>query len=392
MPTYPNGEYSEIETPDLPKMFSVETSAGLGPEMRNPQPDMPQSGVDIDMAMTGNTEIALDFDPSIFDQSMISAINWLPNELFAGPTASDQGQGSRVLSQFSQPALPNNYTTHIAWQPPVIHADQISTSIPENVSQTPSGNLSLGTDMGSPRRRSSHVPSEASLHSESVDSTKRSADYYVDGGGARLPKYRKRQTHWSTSSAEVISTNDSLFESDSHRFDFPSAHELNMENISDELLYSVRPIEPTTYNEIYRNFVLLCRSENPFFEMFESENFPSAEDCGRYLVCYFDSFQTVYPMVHLPSFNPNHCYWLLTVALVAIGCHSSSTSSADQHTAAFHELIRRALHVEVNFFADFSFALALTYNYISPERTIPTWAGFPRSNSSHVAQLHWSSP
>ncbi|KAJ6102575.1 hypothetical protein N7486_005002 [Penicillium sp. IBT 16267x] len=346
MPTYPNREYPGISNPDLPKMFSVETSAGLDPELRNPQPGIPNSGVDIDMDMTGNPEIGLDFDPSFFDQSMISAINWLPNELFAGPAASDQGQGSRAPPQFSQPALPDNYMAHIAWQPPVIHADQISTSIPENVSQTPSGNLSLGTDMGSPRRRSSHVPSEASPHSESVDSTKRSTDYYVDGGGARLPKYRKRQTHWSTSSAEVNSSNEPLHESNSRRFDFPSTHEISMESVSDEIIYSVRPIEPTTYNEIHRNFILLCRSENPFFEVFESDNFPSAEVCSRYLVCYFSSFQAVYPMVHLPSFDPNKCYWLLTVALMAIGCHSSSTSAADQHTAGFHELIRRALHIE----------------------------------------------
>lgn len=351
MPTYANGEYPEISNPDLPKIFSVEASADLGPELRNPQSGIPNSGVDLDIDMTGNPELGLDFDPSFFDQSMISAINWLPNELFAGPAASDQGQCSRAPSQFSQPALPENYMVHIAWQPPVIHADQISTSIPENISQTPSGNLSLGTDMGSPRRRSSHVPSEASPHSESVDSTKRSADYYVDGGGARLPKYRKRQTRWSISSADVNSTNESLYETNSRRFDFLSTHEVNIESISDELIYSVRKIESTTYNEIYRNFILLCRSENPFFEMFESENLPSAEDCSRYLISYFDSFQAVYPMVHLPSFNPNHCHWLLTVALVAIGCHSSSTPAADQHTAAFHELIRRALHVEVNYFA-----------------------------------------
>ncbi|KAJ5945808.1 hypothetical protein N7454_002647 [Penicillium verhagenii] len=344
--TYQNGEYHETSNPDIPKIFSVETSAGIGHEMRNTQPGIPHSGADIDMDMTENPEINLDFDPSFFDQSMLSTINWLPIELFAGPTAGDQNQTSRAPSQFPQPTLPDSYIPHMAWHPPIVHADQISTSIPENISQTPSGHLSLGTDLGSPKRRPSHVPSEASPHSESVDSTKRSADYYVDGGGARLPKYRKRQANWSTSSAEVNSTKESFYGTNSRRFDFPAAHEVNMESISHEIIYSVRPIESTTYNEIYRNFILLCRSENPFFELFESDNFPSAEDCTRYLICYFDSFQAVYPMLHLPSFNPNKCYWLLTLALVAIGCHSSSSPMVDQHTAAFHELIRHALHVE----------------------------------------------
>ncbi|KAJ5654012.1 hypothetical protein N7490_001015 [Penicillium lividum] len=302
MSAYPHGEYIGNTNPDLPKIFSVETSASLGPEMRNLQPGIPNPEVDIDIDMTGgSSEMGLDFDPSFFDQSMLSTINWLPNELFAGPTVSNQGQSSRAPSQFSQPAFPDSYIARLAWQPPVIHADQISTSIPENVSQTPSGHISLGTDRGSPRRRHSRVPSEASPHSESVDSTKRSADYYVDGGGARLPKYRKRQAQWSISSTDANSTHESLYEPHSRRFDFPSTHEVSMENVSDEIIYSVRPIEPTTYNEIYRNFVLLCRNDNPFFEMFDP--------CGDWL----------------PQFKH---------------------PPGDQHTTAFHELIRRALHVE----------------------------------------------
>lgn len=349
---YPNGDcqqpYGEIMNTNVPKLYSVAPTARLGPEMRELQPGMTGSGVDIDMDMTTNPEMALEFDPSFLDQSILSTINWLPNEFFVG-TSSDHAQASRVPSLYSQPTASNPYAARMTWHPPMINTGQLSPSIAEN--QTPSGQMSLGPDMGSPRRYS-HVVSESSPHSESVDSGKRSADYYVDGGGARLPKYRKKQTPWSTSSTDAVAVaGQSLCEDSMRRFAFRTVHDIHVENISEEVARFVRPIEATTYDQIYRNFLVLCRSDNPFFEMFDSETFPPAEDCSRYLACYFDSFQTVYPILHLPTFDPNQCHWLLTLALVAVGCHSSAICEADQCTAAFHEMIRRAICVEVGFFS-----------------------------------------
>ena len=337
-------QYNGISNDERPKMFAAEASTNVDPEMGHIQPNIPGSG-DMAMDMAVNSEMDLDFDPAFFDQSMLSTINWLPNELFARPDDT-QGPPFRTPSQFSQSALSDQYMTRMPCHPPVINTNQVSPSVPDIFPQTPSGRISMGTELGSPRRHS-HVPSDASPHSESVDSAKRSADYYVDGGGSRLPRYRKKQTLRSTSSIEVASVSESFYDTTSSRFNFPSAQVVSMENVSEEVINAVRPIDPTTYNEIYRNFVILCRSENPFFETFEEDSFPSAEDCSQYLVCYFDSFQTVYPMLHLASFDPNKCYWLLTLAVVAIGCHCSNNSTTDQLTEAFHEMIRRALHVEV---------------------------------------------
>jgi hypothetical protein len=53
-------------------------------------------------------------------------------------------------------------------------------------------------------------------------------------------------------------------------------------------------------------------------------------------------------MLHLPTFDPNQCHWLLTLAIVAAGCHCSGIPETDQCTAAFHEMIRRAFLAEVN--------------------------------------------
>lgn len=345
---YPNADSQQphgMTSPEVPKMFSVDLTSGLGPNMRNFQPDMTSSGaVDMEIDMSGNAEMTLEFDPSLFDQSMLSTINWLPNEFFTS-ASNEQSQLSGVPSQHPQPAVSDSYATRMAWHPPVINTEQ-SPSMAENLSHTPSGHVSLGTDMESPRRYS-HVGSEASPHSESVDSTKRSSDYYVDGGGARLPKYRKKQAPWSTSAVETAAVSGQLIvENISRRYGFPSTHGINLDNVS-EVAISVKPIETNTHRELYRNFLLLCRTDNPFFEMFESENFPTAEECTGYLACYFDSFHDVYPILHLPTFDPSRCHWLLVLAIVAIGCHTSNIHDAHQCMDAFNEMIRRAIYVEV---------------------------------------------
>ncbi|KAJ5315452.1 hypothetical protein N7476_005759 [Penicillium atrosanguineum] len=333
-----------MSTPDMPKILSVDPTSVLGPNMRSLQPDMINGGVDMEMDMSGNGEMNLEFDPSLFDQSMLSTINWLPNEFFTN-ASHEPPQLPGVPSQQAQPKISDSYATRMSWHPPVIHTGQVSPSMAENLSHTPSGHISLGTDMGSSRRYS-HVGSEASPHPESVDSTKRSSDYYVDGGGARLPRYRKKQASWTTSAVDAaILSGQSVTENSMRRHGFPCIHEINLDNIS-EAARSVRTIDTNTHHELYRNFLLLCRTDNPFFGMFESDSFPTAEDCSRYLACYFDSMHDVYPIMHLPTFDPNRCHWLLVLAIVAIGSHTSGIQEVDQCRDAFHEMIRRAIYVE----------------------------------------------
>ncbi|KAJ5098472.1 hypothetical protein N7532_005473 [Penicillium argentinense] len=308
--------------------------------------------MEMDMNLAGNPEMGLSFDPSFFDSSILSTINWLPNELF---TPSDQRQTPSIVSQqYSQTATADGYTSRMAWQPPVISTRQMSPPLYESTSQTSSGHISLATDMGSPRNHS-HVASELSPNAESVDSAKRSTDYYVDGGGARLPKYRKKQAPWSSSLAEATSIENSkpLFVTQ-QSFGFPGVQDILMD-ISDVLT----PIEAATYDKIHDNFLLLCCNNNPFFENFDSENFPGLDECTRYIACFFDSFQTVYPMLHFPTFNPNKCHWLLTLAVVAIGCHFSNSREMDRCAVAFHEMIRRAFCVERKKFKSSQYSLDL---------------------------------
>ena len=348
---YPNDNsqhpHNDMATPDVPKMFSVDPTSGLGPARRNLQPDMANSDADVEMNISGNAQMTLEFDPSLFDQSMLSTINWLPNELFASASIG-QTQLSGFPSQQPQSAVLDSYPTRMAWHPPVTNTEQVSPSMAENFSHTPSGHISLETDMGSSRRYS-NVGSEASPHSESVDSSKRSSDYYVDGGGARLPSYRKKHVPWPNAVEAMALSRQSIAEDNVRHHGFPSTHEISVNNIS-EVAKSVRPIDTNTHQELYRNFLLLCRTENPFFEVFESDYFPTAENCTGYLASYFDSFHDVYPIIHLPTFDLNRCHWLLVLAIMAIGCRTSSIYEADQCRNAFHEMIRRALYVEVSVF------------------------------------------
>ncbi|KAJ5456687.1 hypothetical protein N7530_011961 [Penicillium desertorum] len=343
---YPGGikQTYDHSSSDIPKVFPVGSSNNLDSEMRDIQPGMNTAG-DIEMTMANNPEVPLEFDPTLFDQSMLSTINWLPCDLLPGDP-NGHAHSAGAASQYNQSLSPNACFSRAAWQPPVINAGQIGSLQPERASQTPSVHVSLRNNMGSPNQYS-HGISEPSPHTESVGSSKGSADYYVDGAPSRLPKYGKKHTPWPGESVERVDIGKQLLvEDDEHRFDFPIISELRPDQIPEDITRFTQRIETTTYDEIYRHFVQLCRTETPFFEVFESERFPTADECNQFIILFFDSFQAVYPILHLPKFDPNTSYWLLTLSIVALGCHVSHVPEMEQCTTALHELIRRGIYLE----------------------------------------------
>ncbi|KGO74320.1 Transcription factor, fungi [Penicillium italicum] len=339
---FPNGVRETPETVP-PGVYPGEINPTYDAEMRDVQPGLNPAG-DIEMTMADNP--SLEFDPTLFDQSILSAINWLPGELLSG-TPNGHAQSSGVSSQYTQSVGPSTYFSRTAWQRPVISAGNLRSLHPEKVSQTPSAHVSLGNNIGSPNQYS-HGISEPSPHPESVHSAKGSADYFVDGAPSRLPKYAKKHTPWSSESVEPVNIGRQLLiEDDEHRFSFPIISELRTDQISEDITRFAQRIETSTYNEIYRHFVKLCCNETPFFEVFESERFPTADECNQFIIFFFDSFQAVYPILHLHRFDPNTSHWLLTLSIIALGCHVSHISEMDQCTTAFHELIRRGIYLEV---------------------------------------------
>jgi hypothetical protein len=333
--------------PGAPGEFSVDSSNNSDLEMRDPKPAVANPAGGLTIPMTTNPEVSLEFDPTFFDQSMLSTINWLPGELLSGASNGQAAHSTSVSSQYHQSPSPGAYFSRPVWQPPAISAGPISPLHPRSISRTPSVHVSQGINVESPNQ-SAHAGSEPSPHNESVDSAKRSADYYIDGAGSRLPKYKKRLAHWSRSSVEPVDVDRQLFNEDFDRcFNFPSILEIRTDQRSEDAARSVQQIGVSTYDGIYRQFIHLCCNKNPFFEKFASEKFPTVDECNQFIVFFFDSFQPVYPVLHHSTFDPNTCHWLLTLTIIALGCHVSNISDMEQCTVAFHEFIRRGIYVEV---------------------------------------------
>ncbi|KAJ5049419.1 hypothetical protein NUH16_007937 [Penicillium rubens] len=285
---YPGGikQTYDHSSSDIPKVFPVNSSNNLDSEMRDIQPGMNTAG-DIEMTMANNPEVPLEFDPTLFDQSMLSTVNWLPSDLLPGDP-NGHAHSAGAASQYNQSLSPNAYFSRAAWQPPVINAGQVGSLQPERASQTPSVHVSLRNNMGSPNQYS-HGISEPSPHTESVGSAMGSADYYVDGAPSRLPKHGKKHTPWPGEYVERVDIGKQLLvEDDEHRFDFPIVSELRPDQTPEDITRFTQRIETTIYDEIYRHFVQLC----------------------------------------------------------PLGCHVSHISEMEQCTAALHELIRRGIYLE----------------------------------------------
>lgn len=320
------------------------------------------NNIDSEIIMSENHEMSLEFDHTLFDPSMLSTINWLPSELLSGASYGQAPRSTSVSSQNNQSLGPGAYFSQPAWQLPVISAGQIGSLHAGPVFQAPTAHFSPPNHKESPYQ-SSRAISEPSPHAESVD-------YCVDGAGSRLLKYRTKHTPWTHSSAESVDVGRLLLIEDGEpRFGFPSISGVRTDEVSEDVTRLARRIEVPTYDEIYRQFITLCCTENPFFGMFESRRFPTVDEFNRFLIFFFDSFQVVYPILHLPTFDPNTCHWLLTLSIVALGCHSSHISEMEQCTTAFHELIRRGIHVEVgDFFSRNVVSLQLTVLHYQKEK------------------------
>jgi hypothetical protein len=346
------GLSSQQSYPQLPaagvQTFPQETASQIDHRSRDiQQPVAVTSNLNLELAGVGGQQIQLGFDPPYLDQSMLSTLNWLPNDMF--PDTTSDPSLSRLPPLSDQLGILDEPVSRTAWLPPVSNLRQMSPSVSvrENHSHTPSGHMSLGTDPGSPDRFSRSI-GEGSLHSEPSNATKRSADFYVDGAGARLPKYRRNRTSWSISSAEPIEMLSPMHQHDTlHQFSFPLIQEVRADLLPDEEAACNRQIEAPTYDKIYHSFLQLCRTDNPLYPKFESGNFPSADSLSSFIYLYFDSFQPVYPLFHSPTFNPNSCHWLVTLAVSAVGCRFSGLTPLDECTAAFDEFLRRAINIEV---------------------------------------------
>lgn len=337
--------HPNIPAPGAQSTLSSEQLHGVDCQLGNIQPGIGNPDIDLEIGVGENQQAQLGLQQPFLDQSMLS-MNWLPNDFFLG-TASNQPSlpGFSSHPNLDQTDFLDGSLAQISWLPPVVNGEHSGSSFTGNASQdTPSGSTHLGTDIESSSQYTSAV-GDGSAHSSPHDPTARSGNYYVDGAAARLPRYRPKQsilTKTSSCSATVSSPPKS---NSMCAISFPLFEGIRTDSMSEKGFR--HQIQLSTYNKIHSTFFQLCCTENFIYQKFESENFPSAEVLTNFIHIYFDSFQTVYPIFHFPTFDPNRCHWLVTLAVSTIGCHVAGIPETEKCTAAFHEFLRRAISVEV---------------------------------------------
>ncbi|KAB8241519.1 hypothetical protein BDV35DRAFT_384851 [Aspergillus flavus] len=334
--------YPQMPTSDIRATLSGDQGARLNHQV---QPEVPGSNINMGMVVAHNQQLQLGFTQPYLDPAMASTINWLSNDLLLN-TTGERPTGDRPPPHSSQGGTIDSSLGQSSWLPPVISAEQTSPSLPEHIYQTPSGNTSLGTDVDSPRHFPRDAAQSSTPQSRPCNASQRSADSYIDGGGARLPKYRRKQDP-GLRPASIVDVRFQLCPTGGpSKFSFPTIQGLR-EEISSEEVASKFQIEPAMYDNIYQGFIQLCCTENFLYSKFENKNFPPREALSHFIGLYFDSFQTVYPILHGPTFNPNSCHWLLTMAVSAIGSYAAGIDEQDNCSAAFSEFLRRAIHTEL---------------------------------------------
>ena len=274
---------------------------------------------------TENHQVQIELIQPLLNQSTVSTINWLPQNLDSSNDHSHPVNSSypKVIGA----KLPNTSLNQTAWFPSIPDSSPL---VPENVSRTPSGNTSLGDNTESP----SHLS-----QLKYTNSPRRARDHYVDGAVPNLPNFRRER--------DVDASLQLQRRNGRPQFLFPTLPKARVHVTNEDQTDCQQSLEPSTYTTIHNAFVQVCRRENFFYPKFESDHFPDAKTLSNFIHLYFDNFHPVYPIFHFPTFDPNKCHWIVVLALSAIGCHFASLPEQSECAPAFQEFLRRAISVEV---------------------------------------------
>lgn len=310
-----------------------------------------QSNIASGMLESDDQSMQIGFSQSLLGPSAVAGINWLPNDLFLEPTP---GSGSMSEpSQQSFQAVLDNSLSRTTWLPPVISTEPHDSSLSGSISQTtPSGTTSIG-DVESP----GYIPGGLHQPSQSGPS-KRPNNYSADEHSGRSIKHRRKQSMWPSQTAGSLDIFLKFQNGDSKpSFAFPPAPEEPTNSALDTPVNC--DIDSSTYGQMHDAFSQVCCVENFLYPAFETSNFPDSQTLAAYLRHYFCFFHPLYPIVHIPTFNPNRCHWIVTLALAAIGSHAANFCEKNGTATAFHEFLRRVLRAEVRK------AQACLSNYVS---------------------------
>ncbi|RAL00895.1 putative C2H2 transcription factor [Aspergillus ibericus CBS 121593] len=266
-------------------------------------------------------------------QSTLSTINWLPQNPLDSNDHSHPLNSSYPKAIGSKP--PDVSLNQTAWFPSITDSSPMAS---ENVSRTPSGNTSLGGNTESPSQIS---------QSKYNNATQRAGDHFMDGAVPGFSNFRRERDAWSGLSTVSADASIQLQRTNGQpQFLFPILPEARVHAANEDQNDRQYPLEPSTYHMIHNAFVQMCSTDNFLYPKFESNYFPDAKILSSFIYLYFDNFQPVYPIFHLPTFDLNKCHWLVVLTLSAIGCHFAGLQEQSECAPAFHEFLRRAITVE----------------------------------------------
>lgn len=321
--------YPEVPTSDIRNIRPRDDGIPVDGFTKSHPPERAENKTALEMTVSGLQQTSLGSD-----EPNISTINWLSSDLYQNGT-NREALRSSALTQGPQTGVSLNQTV---WLPPIVGTGSMKPSLDESNCQAPprdsptSGNLKGHDDFAQDTSQPLVQSSIKRLNDDCM-------------GDARPPsKFSRTQSLSSKQRASSVGVPSCLEEENAHgRFSFPAIHKL--QHIYDEQSVIDFPIEPSTYDSIYRSFVQLCCADNLFYPKFDSINFLPANALSTFIRVYFEAFQPIYPIFHAPTYNPNHTHWSVILAISAIGCQASGFHEC---TAAMNEFLRRAIAVEVN--------------------------------------------
>ncbi|CAG9995417.1 unnamed protein product [Clonostachys byssicola] len=107
-------------------------------------------------------------------------------------------------------------------------------------------------------------------------------------------------------------------------------------------------ILPATYEILVQEFRNLCINHGEKdHQALKEEHFPSILQVDMLLHLFHDRFIPALPISHHITRNVNE-FWLLTLAMAAIGCQYTRTQEFESMVAPLHEFLRRGLQREMD--------------------------------------------
>lgn len=181
-------------------------------------------------------------------------------------------------------------------------------------------------------------PSTSNYESPRTASTpSRSSNYYVDGAGAREPRYgrlRKQGLDWEGSDGKPhpVLDQDTCKESG---ISFPPS----IEQYLNGHVGSSRPgLSQETYQKLFTEFQGSCIGT---VHSFSSNHFPSFGVLNLAKHLYFEYFHPTYPLLHKISARDKPQSWLIDLAVCAVGINYIGTRDSRQCSEAFIEFLER---------------------------------------------------